>query len=88
MWFTPSLSPAKILQGNGRIMRDTELKRPVQILDSLGKLVPSPNSYIIAPSVWYGGTSASRTTDEGNLELDYTDETGEDDDDNPRKSRK
>lgn len=60
MWFTPSLSPAKILQGNGRIMRDTEEKRPETILDEDGKLIPSPNTYIIAPSVWYGGASRNR----------------------------
>ncbi len=83
MWLTPALSPAKILQGNGRIMRDTELKRPAQILDSLGKLVPSPNSYIIAPSVWYGGTSANSSTVGGGPDID---KTIEGDDDNPRKS--
>ena len=60
MWFTPSLSPAKILQGNGRIMRDTDQKRPETILDEEGKLIPSPNTYIIAPSVWYGGASSPR----------------------------
>lgn len=59
MWFTPSLSQAKILQGNGRIMRDTDLKRPEERVDEQGKLIPSPNSYIIAPSVWYGGTNNS-----------------------------
>ncbi len=89
IWFTPSLSPAKILQGNGRIMRDTELKRPYQILDAEGKLVPSPNSYIIAPSVWYGGASVPRNSDGGDLDPeDDEDETPDDDEVTPKKSGK
>jgi superfamily II DNA or RNA helicase len=54
MWFAPALSPAKILQGNGRITRDLDYKRPDSVLDAEGKLNPSPNTYIIAPEKWYG----------------------------------
>lgn len=57
MWFTPSLSPAKVFQGNGRIMRITDTKKPESILDTDGRLCPSPHTYIIAPSAWYGGSS-------------------------------
>jgi superfamily II DNA or RNA helicase/urease beta subunit len=57
MWFCPSLSPAKIFQGNGRIMRLTENKKPESVTDDEGKIVPSPGAFIIAPSVWYGGSS-------------------------------
>ena len=34
LWFCPSLSPAKIMQGNGRIMRVTKSKSPKKILDT------------------------------------------------------
>ena len=57
MWFTPSLSPAKVFQGNGRIMRITDTKKPENVLDTDGRLCPSPSTYIIAPSAWYGGSS-------------------------------
>ena len=33
LWFTPALSPAKILQGNGRIMRMTDVKKREGIVD-------------------------------------------------------
>lgn len=35
-------------------MRWTEEKAPDNLVDENGKLAPSPNTYIIAPSVWYG----------------------------------
>lgn len=63
MWFAPSLSSAKILQGNGRIMRYTEHKKPNTVLDTSNKIALSPNSYIIAPSIWYGGSNIHEDSD-------------------------
>ena len=56
MWFAPSLSSAKIMQGNGRIMRVTDDKLPQETVGPDGRLVPSPNTYIIGPSAWHAGS--------------------------------
>jgi superfamily II DNA or RNA helicase len=57
IWFCPSLSSAKILQWNGRIMRVTQDKRPENILNAAWGILPSPSSFIIAPSAWHGRSS-------------------------------
>ncbi len=59
MWFCPSLSSAKVIQWNGRIMRITDNKKPEKVLDENGRLNYSPNSYIISPSAWYGVSSGT-----------------------------
>jgi superfamily II DNA or RNA helicase len=54
VFFSPIISPAKCIQNTGRIMRMTDRKKPQNIVDEAGKLVPSPCAYIIAPEGWHG----------------------------------
>ncbi len=76
MWFCPSLSPAKIFQWNGRIMRITDKKKPNFKEDGKWKIIASPASYIIAPSEWFwvsSNTAKERTLDKIDIEKDLLD---------------
>ena len=50
-------SPTKIVQVVWRVMRVTPEKRPDTIMDSEGRFLPSPNTYIITPRSWKNGDS-------------------------------